>query len=366
MANPMNVSAERLRAQVTAVLEAWGMEPDAVRQAAEVMVETDLAGIDSHGVAVLKMYEDLKALGSLNLRPRPKVLREGPVTALIDADNGLGHPAAIRGMELAIAKAKANGLGAVAVRNSAHFGAAGYYAALAPPAGLIGLVTSTTRLTPVLPTRSQDRALGTNPIAFAAPARRNRAFLLDMSTSTTALNKVRAYSFREKPLPPGWVLDEKGRPETDSPKAFARISKDGPGGLTPIGGTPEMGSHKGYGLAVMVQILAGTLGGASFSPLRNRTQRRGQPDNIGHFFFALDPAAFRPEGEFEDDLDQAIDFFRALTPIDPDEPVLVAGDPEAASREQRLRDGIPIPDSLAGQIRGVCERCGAAFLLAEG
>lgn len=359
----MRVSAARLREQVTAVFTAWGMEPEPVRTAAEVMADTDLAGIDSHGIAVLKMYEELKDLGRLNLHPRPRVLREGPCTAVVDADRGLGHAAARHGMELAMAKARASGVGAVTVRNSAHFGAAGYYAALAAREGLIGLVTSTTRMLPVVPTRSRERALGTNPIAFAAPARRNRPFLLDMSTSTVALNKVKAYAFRGKSLPEGWVLDERGRSVSDSAAALERITREGPGGLTPIGGTPEMGSHKGYGLAVMVQLLAGALAGGSFSPLRNRTQRPGEPDNIGHFFLALDPKAFRADGEFEGDVDATLDFLRALAPSDPGEPVLVAGEPEETARAERTRDGIPIPDSLAEQVRGVCARCGAPFLL---
>ena len=357
------IPAERVRAQIVAVLEAWGMEPGTVRTTAEVMVETDLAGVDSHGVSMLMDYDSSRRKGKLNLRARPRVVRESPVTALIDADAGLGHPAAVLGMETAIEKALRTGIAAVCVRNSHHFGAAGHYAAMAPPRGLVGMVTSATRTVGVVPTHGRVPVLGTNPIAFAAPARRNRAFRLDMATATVAANKVKVHDLNGRALPAGWVLDEHGAPVRDAALALSIIRERDEGGLTPLGGTPEMGSHKGYGLAMMAHILGGALSGASFSPIRVRTQRPQDPDNLGHFFLALDPRAFREEGEFEDDLDDALDVLRATPPADPARPVLVAGDPEAASRERRLREGIPLPPALLAKLRAVCEGCGAPFLL---
>jgi LDH2 family malate/lactate/ureidoglycolate dehydrogenase len=293
-------------------------------------------------------------------------VRETPVTALIDADAGLGHPAAVMGMKLAIDKALAASVGIVCVRNSHHFGAAGYYAALAPKRGLIGLVTSGTRTISTVPTRSSIPLLGTNPIAFAAPTRRNRPFLLDMATATVAANKVKVYDLNNKPIPAGWVVDEHGASVTDAAKGVQIIherSMEEGGGLTPLGGVPEMSSHKGYGLGMLAHILGATLSGASFSPIRVKTQQTKDPDNLGHFFMALDPKAFRDEGEFENDLDAAIDVLHHAPPVDPDAPVLVHGDPEAATRERRLREGIPIPRKLADQIRAICERCGAPFVL---
>ena len=362
----MKIQAELLRRQITAVLKAWGMDEATIRTTAEVMIETDLAGVDSHGISMLMDYNSSRQKGRLNLKAAPKVIRQNPVTALLDADAGLGHPAAVMGMEMAIAKAKTMSVGVVLVRNSHHFGAAGYYAALAAKQGLVGMVTSATRSINTVPTRGTIPLLGTNPIAFAAPAKRNRAFLLDMATSSTAANKVKVYELNGKTLPAGWVLDAKGVPVTDATLAMDTLfnrKAHGGGGLTPLGGTPEQASHKGYGLAMMVHILGGVLSGASFSPIRNRTQRPQDPDNLGHFFMAIDPDAFRDEGEFEDDLDEVIDILHATPPIDPARPVLVAGDPEAATREERLRDGVPIPQSLADQLRKVCENCGAPFLL---
>ena len=359
----LHVPAETIRAQVVAVLTAWGMDPALVRTTAEVMLETDLAGVDSHGLSMLMDYDASRRAGKLNLQARPRIVRENPVTALVDADAGLGHPAAVMGMELAIAKAKAAGVGVVAVRNSHHFGAAGYYAALASAQGLVGLVTSATRTINVVPTRARKALLGTNPIAFCAPAGRNRAFRLDMATSTTANNKVRVYGLNGRTLPEGWAVDGKGDPVRDPAEASRLIRAGEEGGLTPLGGRAETASHKGYGLAMMAHILGGVLSGASFSPLRTRTQRPGDPDNLGHFFMALDPGAFREEGAFEADLDDALDVLRAAPPADPALPVLVPGDPEAASREARLREGIPVPRRLADQLRAVCEGCGAAYLL---
>ena len=364
--SPKRIPVEVLRRQIEAVLGAWGMDAEIVRVTTDVMVETDLAGVDSHGISMLMDYDNSRARGKLNLAARPHVVRENPVTALIDADAGLGHPAAAMGMQLAISKAQAMSVGVVAVRNSHHFGAAGYYANLAARAGLIGMVTSATRSINTVPTRGSIPVLGTNPIAFAAPARRHRPFLLDMATASTAANKVRVYELNDKPLPAGWVLDGQGQPVTDATRAmdtlFNRGSHAG-GGLTPLGGTAELASHKGYGLSMMAHILGGVLAGASFSPIRNRTQRADQPDDLGHFFLAIDPLAFRAEGEFEDDLDAVIDVLHQTPAIDPAQPVLVAGDPEAAVREERLREGVPVPALLAEQLRQVCERCGAPYLL---
>ena len=361
----MRIPAERVHAQIAAILTAWGMEPDAIRVTAEAMLATDLSGVDSHGISMLMDYERFRRAGKLNVTARPRVVRETPVTALIDADAGMGHPGAVMGMELAVKKAGVTGLAAVCVNNSHHFGAAGYYANLAVRQGMIGLVTSATRNIAVVPTRGTVPVLGTNPLAFAAPAGRNNPFLLDMATSTVASNKVKVYDLQGKDLPAGWVLDETGRPVTDAADGFDILYNRDTGGLTPLGGIEAMSSYKGYGLAMMVHILGGTLAGASFSPIRNRTQRPDQPDNLGHFFLAIDPDAFRGDGGFASELDDAIDVLHAVPPADPARPVLVPGDPEATTRVERQRDGIPLPDTLIEKLRGVCASCGAPFVLLE-
>jgi len=361
----MNIEADRVRRQILLILQAWGMAPDMSETTAGLMVETDLMGIDSHGVSMLMMYEELRFAGALKLQSRPSVVRDIGCTALLDAGAGLGHPVSAMAMHLAVDKALAHGVGVVGVRNSHHFGAAGVYARMASERKLIGLVTSATRGVTMVPTRASIPVLGTNPLAFAAPARRNRPFVLDMATTTVAAGKVKVHHLNDKTMPAGWVVDEGGEPVLDPHLGMDYVFKRPEGGLTPLGGTREHGSHKGYGLAMMIHILGGTLTGGSFSPLRNRSQKPCDPDNIGHFFLALDPRFFREEGEFEDDLDAVIDVMHQTPSADPDEPVLVAGDPEALARAERLRDGIPIPARLDAHIRDICGRCGAEYVLQD-
>jgi LDH2 family malate/lactate/ureidoglycolate dehydrogenase len=329
-----------------------------------MMVETDLRGVDSHGISMLPTYDNEFRAGRLNMKPVFKTVRENAVTALIDADASLGHPVSVHAMHLAVDKCKTNGVAVVTVVNSHHFGAAGCYSRLAAERGAIGMVTSATRGVTMVPTFGAEPVLGTNPLAFAAPARRNPPFQLDMATTTVAAGKVKVYKLNRTPLPPGWVVDESGRTVTDETEAFGYVFDKKEGGITPLGGTRDAGSHKGYGLAAMVHILAGTLSGASFSPIRNRTQRPSDPHNIGHFFMAIDPAAFRAPGAFEDDLDQVIDVLHATRPADPRQPVLVAGDPEMATKEERLANGVPIPDDLMVQLRAVVDRAQLPFVLA--
>jgi LDH2 family malate/lactate/ureidoglycolate dehydrogenase len=361
----MNIQADRVRRQILVILQSWGMAPDMAGITSDLMVETDLMGIDSHGVSMLMMYEEMRQAGALKLQSRPSVLRDLGCTALLDGGANLGHPVSAMAMNLAVDKALTHGVGVVGVRNSHHFGAAGVYARMASKREAIGLVTSATRAVTMVPTRATVPVLGTNPIAFAAPARRNRPFVLDMATTTVAAGKVKVHHLNDKPMPEGWVVDEAGRPVVDPHVGMDYVFTRPDGGLTPLGGTRELGSHKGYGLATMIHILGGTLTGGSFSPIRKRSQKQGDPDNIGHFFLALDPRFFRDEGEFQNDLDEVIDLLHQTPCADPGEPVLVAGDPEALAREERLRSGIPIPSRLDAHIRDICGRCGAEYVLRD-
>jgi LDH2 family malate/lactate/ureidoglycolate dehydrogenase len=348
-----------VRAQIEAVLRAWGMAEDDVQTTATVMIETDLSGVDSHGISMLPFYDMIRKKGQLNLVARPRLVRDTATLALIDADGGLGHPVSVFAMGLALDKAASHGLAVVSVFNSHHFGAAGIYVAMAAERGMIGLVASSARTIALVPTFGAEPVLGTNPLAFAAPAGRNPPVLFDIATSVVAANKVKVYALNGKDIPPGWVVDGAGNPVTDAAEALRYAMERPKGGLNPIGGTREMGSHKGYGLALLVQILGATLSGGSFSPSR----KPGAPDNIGHFFLALDPAAFRPLEEFQADLDTVVDTLHATRRADPEQPVLVAGDPERAARAERSAAGIPLPESLRRQIRDLAAAAGAAYLL---
>ena len=326
----MRVPAKQIEGQLQDVLRAWGMSDEHAATTAAVMVETDLRGVDSHGISMLPTYDKEFRAGRLNMRPVFKTLRDGPAMALVD---------------------------------SHHFGAAGYYSKIAADRGVIGMVTSATRGVSMVPTFGAEPVMGTNPIAFAAPTRRQPTFSLDMATTTVAAGKVKVYKLNHKPLPSGWVVDGDGKAITDETEAFGYVFDKPEGGITPLGGTRDAGSHKGYGLGVMVHILAGCLSGASFSPLRNRTQKPSDPHNIGHFFLAIDPRAFRGEGEFEADLDQVIDVLRGAKRADPNQPVLIPGDPEMATRADRLEHGVPVPDDLMTQLRAVAKSADVPFVL---
>jgi LDH2 family malate/lactate/ureidoglycolate dehydrogenase len=359
----VRVAAELIRAQLLSVLRAWGMNDAHAATTAAMMLETDLRGVDSHGISMLPTYDREFRAGRLNMKPQFKTLREGPAMALIDADASLGHPIAAHAMNLAVDKCRDSAVAVVSVVNSHHFGAAGCYSRIAAERGAIGMVTSATRGVTMVPTFGAEPVMGTNPLAFAAPAKRNPPFQLDMATTTVAAGKVKVYKLNHEPLPPGWVVDDKGQPVTDPDEAFKYVFERPEGGITPLGGPKEAGGHKGYGLAVMVHILGGVLTGASFSPLRIKTQKPSDPHNLGHFFMAIDPRAFRPAGAFEDDLDAVIDTLHNTRPADPEQPVLVAGDPEMATRAERLRDGVPVPDDLLVQLRAVAAAAGVPFVL---
>jgi LDH2 family malate/lactate/ureidoglycolate dehydrogenase len=364
MVDFVNVPASAVRAQIEAVLRAWGMPEDKLAVTAEAMVETDLRGVDSHGISMLIMYRQQHGVGQLKLDAEPRIVRQTAVTALIDGGAGLGHPVSTLAMNLAIAKAKAAGIAAVSVFNSHHFGAAGIYSHMATKEGLIGIVCSTSKMINVVPTRGAERVLGTNVMSLAAPSRAYLPVILDMSTSVVAANKVKVYALAGKDIPTGWVVDAEGEPVTDSAVAYQRLFENGEGGLTSIGGAgTDLGGHKGYGLGLFAQILASALSGGSFSPTRNQTQQPGDPDNIGHLFMAIDPAAFRPPADFQHDVDDVIGTLKSTRPINADEPVLIPGEPEWTARERRLAEGIPMPPALIEKIREIAAAARAPYLL---
>jgi LDH2 family malate/lactate/ureidoglycolate dehydrogenase len=359
----MRVASQKINDQLVSEFRAWGMSEAHAATTAEMMVETDLRGVDSHGISMLPTYDGEFRNGRLNMRPAFKTLRDAPAMALIDADASLGHPVSVYAMNLAVDKCLRSGVAVVSVVNSHHFGAAGCYSKIAAERGVIGMVTASTRGVTMVPTFGAEPVMGTNPLAFAAPARRNPPFQLDMATTTVAAGKVKVYKLNHKPVPSGWVVDGEGRPVTDESEAFRYVFERPEGGISPVGGTRDLGGHKGYGLAVMVHILGGVLSGASFSPIRNRTQKPSDPHNIGHFFMAIDPGAFRESGAFETDLDQVIDTLHNAKRADPSQPVMVAGDPEQISRRERLEAGVPIPDDLMDQLRAVATRANVPFVL---
>jgi LDH2 family malate/lactate/ureidoglycolate dehydrogenase len=362
---------ETILAQIDAVLAAWGMPAATRTVAARAMAETDLMGVDSHGISMLPMYETLRASGSLAIGAEPRVLRETAAAVVLDAGGGLGHPAAAMAMDMAVEKAKALGIGLGGVVNSHHFGAAGWYARRAAEAGCCGFAVSSARGVLVLPTGGAEPMLGTNPIALAAPVPGEAPFSLDMATSAVAANKVKVHALQGKDLPAGWVAGPDGAPVTDGAAAWALLGgavaagRKPEGGLAPLGGAGTAGGgHKGYGLAVMVQILSATLLGEPFPPLHQARREPGEGDRLGHLLIAFDPGVLAGSaGAFGAGMAELTGALRGSRPADAARPVMVAGDPETAAMARRRAEGIPLPDSLVAQIRAVAERAGAAVLL---
>jgi len=322
-----------------------------------VLAWSDLHGVDSHGISMIPSYDRLRREGRARMTARPRIVAETPVSAVIDGGGGLGHVPAHFAMSTAIAKAKAVGMAATVVRASAHFGAAGFYTLMAAKAGLIGMACTSASSIQVAPTFGKEARLGTDPWSFAAPSANGVPFLLDMATTTVAAGRIRNKANEGLPTPDGWVLDRDGRPSNDP-----LVAKEKGGFLTSLGGSPENSSYKGYGLATMVNILASCLSGATLITDPMHTKKPIGVD-IGHFFLALDPTIFRGAGDFESDVASFLGTLRATTPVDPAQPVMVAGDPQWKLAEQRLRDGIPVGAGLRAQVRQIAQAAAAPWLL---
>jgi LDH2 family malate/lactate/ureidoglycolate dehydrogenase len=344
------------RAQLKAILLAWGMPEDNAETTADILSWADLHGVDSHGMSMIPGYDALRRNGRARMDARPSIVRETPVSALVDGGGGLGHVPAHYAMGVAIAKAKTAGMAIAAVRNSAHFGATGYYTEMAAKAGLIGMAGTSASGIQVAPTFGKEAKLGTDPWSFAAPTA-GKPFLLDMATTTVAAGRIRNKANENLQCPPGWVLDNQGGPSTDP-----LVAKEKGGFLTSLGGSPENSSYKGYGLAAMVNILSSCLSGATLitDPMHTK---KPQGMDIGHFFMAIDPDLFREPGEFEADVGRFCDDLRATRPIDPAQPVMVAGDPQWKNADKRLADGIPVGPGLMQQVRQIAQAAAAPWLL---
>ncbi|MGQ9518066.1 MAG: Ldh family oxidoreductase, partial [Anaerolineae bacterium] len=257
------IPVEVLQHFMVDVFTGLGVPPADAAICADVLITADLRGIESHGIGRLKYYYDRIKAGVQKPITEITVVKETETTAVLDGGHGMGHVIAHRAMRMAIEKARQWGLGAVAVRNSTHFGIAGYYPLMAVKEGMIGLTVTNARPA-IAPTFGTEPMLGTNPIAFAAPTDLPYPFCFDAATSITQRGKIEVLEREEKPAPAGWIINAKGDPVTD-PTTILRELDAGNVALLPLGGAGElMGGHKGYGLAVMVEILSASLQGGAF------------------------------------------------------------------------------------------------------
>ena len=345
----MNITSEKLRNFTQEVFLACGMPLADAKLAADVLIEADLRGIDSHGVARLSGYVRLHEAGRANMQAKHQVIHQTPSTATIDADGGLGLVVAPKAMDLAIEKAEQVGTGWVAIQHSNHFGIAAYHAMKALPKNMIGI--SMTNASPlVAPTFAKERMLGTNPICIAIPAGKEWPFVLDMASSAAANGKLEIAQRLGKEIPSGWVQTQAGEASTN-----ANELKNG-GALLPLGG------HKGYGLAAAVDILSGVLSGANFGPwvppfvafLNPLPNLPGK--GIGHFLGAMRIDAFRPADEFNNQMDLWIKRFKESERVDPNQEVLIPGEPEFRLKRQREKEGIPLHASVVSDLQSLAEK----------
>lgn len=354
---PVVVTHTRLRAFIVATLRAMKMSAGAAEITADLMVRTDLRGVDSHGIGMLPRYHELWQTGFISMDAEPTVVRDDMATGLLDGQKGLGHYVSTLAMRRCIDKARTYGVGVVAVRNSGHYGAAGNYSMMALEHDMIGLSVTNAPSVAMVPTFGRAAKLGTNPISFAAPAGRHAPFVLDMATTTVAIGKLAVASRWKKPIPAGWALDDQGALTTDPVVALKHRL------LSPLGGTRELGGHKGYGLGVMVDILSGVLSGAVYGDLFWRSDmRERQHLNVGHCFAVIDPARFRPLDEFKHDMDDMFESLKATPRADGQERIYVAGEPEAECERARRRDGIPLAPVLVAQSNDMARALGVDAL----
>jgi len=350
----IRVSHEKLREFVANIFMKLGVPEEDARITADVLVLADLRGVESHGVQRLKRYVDGIKNGVVKVKPNIKIVKESPVHALIDGDYGLGQVVGYKAMKIAIKKAKKNYFGIVGVKNSNHYGIAGYYALMAAEEGLIGISLTNSRPL-VAHTGAINRVIGTNPIAFAAPTKTPPPFLLDMATSIVPSGKLEVYRRKGEKMPVGWAIGPDGE-LTDDPNVGLRE-----GALLPLGGLGELfGGHKGYGLSVMVDILSGILTGANWGPFVGPTQGP-KPSNVGHFFMAINVEAFMPLDEFKERMDQLIRTLKNAKRHPKFNRIWIHGEKGWLTMQTRLKIGVPIYKGTFEELKRIAKDVGVPF-----
>ncbi|WP_410220465.1 Ldh family oxidoreductase [Pedobacter sp.] len=357
----INFTEDRLRTFTYRIFKHMGCSDEHANLAADVLIKADLRGIDSHGVARLSGYVRLWEKKRINAKPDIKIIHETATTATIDGDAGLGLVVAPFAMQIAVEKAEKYGSGWVAVKNSNHFGIAGYHALMAVEKNMIGI--SMTNASPlVAPTFSKERMLGTNPMCYAFPASKYPPVVVDMATAAAANGKLEIAQRAQKDIPSGWVQNQAGEPSIN-----ANELKEG-GSLLPLGSDKDHGSHKGYGLGATVDILSAVLSGANYGPwappfvafLEPSANPVGQ--GLGHFLGALSVNGFRPAQEFKDHMDNWIERFKKAEPVNPEQDIIIPGEPEFKFEQERKINGIPLIDIVVNDLNQLAEKLGVEKL----
>jgi len=339
------VTPHSLRRWSQEALVAAGLDAEVAECVVEVQLEASLRGQSTHHIESIPRYAQRLRAGKLNPRPQLRRLKETPWALLLDGDNGPGQWVAVQAIRAAVEKARQHGLGIVSVRGSNHFGAAGHYAWMALQAGMIGLCTTNGPLI-LAPTGGTVPALGNNPLAVGIPGLEGPPVLLDIAMSVAPRGRIGWHLAQGKPLPPGWILDAQGRPSVDPADLAAGL------------GIP-IGEHKGYGLALVLEILAGVLSGSEFGQAHRREHLAHQHRaDIGHFFLALDPQVFSSLEEFHQRLERLTGEILRVPPTSGCDEVLLPGQRELRAREENLRLGVPLAPTTLSAFRRHSRRYG--------
>lgn len=340
-----------IRCFIKDVFIALGVPSEDAEICADVLITSDLRGIQSHGIGRLKYYYDRITSGQHNPITKFEILRETPATAVVDGNHGTGMVIGTRAMQMAITKARTVGMGSVAVRNSTHFGIDGYYPLMAVKAGMIGMSFTNARPS-IAPTFSIQPMLGTNPIAFGAPTDEDFPYLFDAATSITQRGKVEVLEKEEKPVPEGLIIDQENKPLTDPTKILSDIP-EGLAALLPLGGTGEQyGGHKGYGLATIVEILSASLQGGSFLYGLTGFDKNGnkRPFSVGHFFMAINIESFIDLDDFKKTTGEILRQLRSAKKAPGSKRIYTAGEKEFENEKKIIKQGIQINSNLQKEI----------------
>ena len=345
------VDAKTLHAFMIAVFRGCGIDADDAKTCADVLIRSDLRGIESHGIGRLRMYYERLNAGLLEPKSKLTIVRESPTTAVVDGNHSMGMVVGTRSMQMAIDKAKEYGMGAVAVRNSTHFGIDGYYPLMAVEQNMIGMSFTNARPC-VAPTLGTQPTLGTNPIAFGAPTDEDCPFLFDGATSITQRGKIEVLARAEKPVPLGWVIDDSNQPMDNAPDILEKIPQD-QAALLALGGESELlGGHKGYCLSTIVEILSSALQSGAFLFQLSGLGENDQPTRfrVGHFFMAMNVESFLPVDEFKKNIGDLLRTLRSTTKAPGQDRIYTAGEKEFEMEAFISENGVPINANLKKDI----------------
>ncbi len=348
------------------IMMAVGVSAEDAFKVADNLVLSNLRGIDSHGVSRLRRYVDGVVTKYIIPDARPKAVRETSVLANVDGGNGLGQVAGHFSMELAIEKARKEGLSMVTTHNSNHYGFAGYYPLMALKHDLIG-VSMTNSAPLVVPTYGKNALIGTNPIAVSAPTSKRLPWVMDFANSVTPRGKIELYNRLGKKIPEGWATDETGRITTDAARVLKNLAGQLGGGILPLGGESETyGSHKGYGLLVMVDIFCGILSGANYGP-KVTTKKDGKivPPSVGHMFLVINPDFFIELDEFKRRMDDYMDTLAHSEKSEGQDRIYLHGEKEFEEDARRRKNGIPLDEKTVESLTKLSEEFGEKITFME-